>query len=168
MKNWFGFLILGLISINIIGCKVYSFDGTSIPVGSKTFYVEQFDVRTSSAIPTLGQTISQALFQKIRNESNLNPVDTDPDIEFKGSVTEFRVTAESPERGETTAFNRLNMVISVEYINHHNEEDGWKSKFPYFSDFPSDQNLIDVQDQLIEEINVQLVDDVFRKAFTNW
>ena len=168
MKNWFGFLILGLISINIISCKVYSFDGTSIPVGSKTFYVEQFDVRTSSAIPTLGQTISQALFDKIRNESNLNPVDTDPDIEFKGSVTEFRVTAESPERGETTAFNRLNMVISVEYINHQNDEDGWKSKFPYFSDFPSDQNLIDVQDQLIEEIYVQLVDDVFRKAFTNW
>lgn len=168
MKNWIVIFGIGLLGFCISGCKIYSFDGTSIPVGSKTFYVEQFDVRTSSAIPTLGQTISQALFDKIRNESNLNPVDTDPDIEFKGSVTEFRVTAESPERGETTAFNRLNMTIAVEYINHQNEEDGWKTKFPYFSDFPSDQNLIDVQDQLIEEINLQLVDDVFRKAFTNW
>lgn len=168
MKNWIVIFGIALLGFCISGCKIYSFDGTSIPVGSKTFYVEQFDVRTSSAIPTLGQTISQALFDKIRNESNLNPVDTDPDIEFKGSVTEFRVTAESPERGETTAFNRLNMTIAVEYINHQNEEDGWKTKFPYFSDFPSDQNLIDVQDQLIEEINLQLVDDVFRKAFTNW
>jgi len=130
--------------------------------------VDQFDVRTSSAIPTLGQTISQALFDKIRNESTLDPVDTDPDIEFKGSVVEYRVSAESPERGETTAFNRLNMVVAVEYINNKDEEEGWKSKFPYFSDFPSDQNLIDVQEQLIEEINTQLVDDIFRKAFTNW
>lgn len=169
MKNWIGFLGIVLLALSQTGCKVYSFDGTSIPVGSKTFYVDQFDVRTSSAIPTLGQTISQALFDKIRNESNLIESDTDPDIEFKGSVTEFRVTAESPERGEETAFNRLNMVVAVEYINHlDDEDDGWKTKFPYFSDFPSDQNLIDVQDQLIEEINVQLVDDIFRKAFTNW
>lgn len=168
MKNWIGIISLGIMMLGLVGCKVYSFDGTSIPVGTKTYYIEQFDVRTSSAIPTLGQTISQALNDKIRNESTLKLSDTDPDIEFKGSVIEFRVTAESPQRGETTAFNRLNMVISVEYINNLKEDDGWKTKFPYFSDFPSDQNLIDVQDVLIEEIYTQLVDDIFRKAFTNW
>ena len=168
MKNWICILSMAMLALGFSGCKIYSFDGTSIPPDSKTFYVEQFEVRTSSAIPTLGQTISDALIDKIRNESNLNQVDSDPDIEFKGTVVEYRVTAESPQSGETTAFNRLNMVVSVEYINNKNEEDGWKSKFPYFSDFPSDQNLIDVQEQLIEEINTQLVDDIFRKAFTNW
>lgn len=147
----------------------YSFQGTSIPAEVESYYVERFDVRAASAIPTIGQTFSEALKDRIRAESNLKPNDTDPHIEFRGVVTDYRVTAEAPQAGETTAFNRLTIVVSVEYIYHLDEEENWEERFSFFADFPSNTNLIDVQSSLIEDdIVPQLTDKVFNKAFTNW
>ena len=164
-KNIF-FLFITYISLTCIGC--YSFQGTSIPAEVESYYVERFDVRASDAIPTLGQTLSEALKDKIRSESNLKQTDTDPDIEFKGVVTNYRVTSEAPQSGETTAFNRLTVTVSIEYIYKLDEKEGWKSNFTFFSDFASNDNLIDVQDDLLDDINQQMIEKIFNKAFNNW
>lgn len=149
-----------------MGC--YSFQGTSIPAEVETYYVERFDVRDPNAIPTLGQTLSEALKDKIRAESNLKISDTDPDIEFKGTVSRYDVSAEAPQAGETTAFNRLNVTVAIEYIYKLDEKESWKENFTFFSDFPSETNLIDVQDQLLDDINEQMIERIFNKAFNNW
>jgi len=161
------FILIG-ISITFSGCFFYSFKGTSIPAEVDTYFVERFDVRASSAIPTLGQTLSEALKDKIRNESNLNQTETDPHIEFKGVVTDFYVSSEAPQAGETTAFNRLTITLAVEYIYHLDEKKNWKNNFRSFSDFGSNDNLIDVQDRLIDEIQEEMIEKIFNKAFNDW
>ena len=162
------FLISVGISISFSSCFLYSFKGTSIPAEVDTYFVERFDVRASSAIPTLGQTLSEALKDKIRSESNLKQNETDPHIEFKGVVTDFFVSSEAPQAGETTAFNRLTITLSVEYIYHKNEEKNWKQNFKSFSDFGSNDNLIDVQDELIDVIQEEMIEKIFNKAFNDW
>ena len=162
-------ILIGLImSIACSGCFFYSFQGTSIPPEVDTFYVERFDVRANNAIPTLGQTLAEALKDKIRSESNLKQTETDPDIEFKGVVTDYRITSEAPQAGETTAFNRLSVTVAIEYLYTQDEEKGWKQNFTFFSDFASDANLIDVQDDLLDDINAQMIEKVFNQAFNNW
>ncbi len=161
-------LISFFLSITFSSCFFYSFQGTSIPPEVDTFYVERFDVRASNAIPTLGQTLSEALKDKIRSESNLKQTETDPDIEFKGIVSDYRITSEAPQAGEQTAFNRLSVTVSIEYIYKLDEEKGWKQNFTFFSDFASDANLIDVQDALLDDINAQMIEKVFNQAFNNW
>jgi len=164
------YLIIALLCCTSFSSCIffYKFQGTSIPPEVETFFVERFDVRASNAIPTLGQTLAEALKDKIRAESRLTQTDTDPHIEFKGVVSDYRITAEAPQAGETTAFNRLSVTVAIEYIYNLDEEKGWKQNFTFFSDFASDDNLIDVQDQLLDDINNQMIEKVFNQAFNNW
>ncbi len=158
--------LLFLIGISTTGC--YSFKGTSISPDVNTFYVAPFDNIAPDAPPTLPITFSEALREKILNESRLIFDDEQPDVEFIGTITTWRVSSEAPQPGELVAFNRLTIGVRVEYINHRNEAENWKSNFSYFADYSADQNLLDVQDQLIEAINEELVNQIFNKAFTNW
>jgi len=152
------------------GC--YSFRGISIDPSINTFYVANFEEQAPNAIQLLGQTFAEALRDKIRNESRLIYNDTDPDIEFKGTITTYRVTSEAPEPGETTSFNRLTVGVRVEYTNNQLDEDeegqNWTSSFSFFQDFPSTTNILDVQQELLDAIIEQLVEDIFNRAFTNW
>jgi len=165
MKN---VLFAGLAVLLFSGC--YSFRGISIDPSINTFYVANFEEQAPNAIQLLGQTFAEALRDKIRTESRLLYNDTEPDIEFKGAITTYRVTSEAPEPGETTAFNRLTVGVRVEFINNQSddEEDNWSSNFSYFQDFPSTQNILNVQQQLLDAIIEQMVEDIFNRAFTNW
>lgn len=170
MKNkihlLFSVLLLTILMISQPSC--YSFKGISIDPSISTFYVSIFDNASNDAPPTLGQDFTEVLRDKIRNESRLNLKDTDPDIDFTGSISSFRVTAEAPEPGETTSFNRLTITVAVNYVNNRNEDNKWKKNFSYFANFDANQNLLDVQDQLISTISDQIVEDIFNFSFTDW
>jgi len=164
ITSFFGLVLCFLV---LDSCR-YGFKGTSIDPSVNTFYVDVFKVDARNAPEIIGQDFTNLFVEKIRRESRLDPVDTDPDIEFKGSISRYEVTYEAPQPGETAAFNRLNLTIKVEYIDYKKEDAGWKQSFPFFFDFPNNQNLIDIQDEAIEAIYEQLVEDIFNKAFTNW
>ena len=168
MMNHKNILPLIFLTLSMMWTGCYSFNGTSIPADVSTYFVEQFEVRASNAIPTLGQTLSEALKDKIRSESNLKQKETDPDIEFKGVVNNYHVSAEAPQAGALTGFNRLTIGVSVEYIYKKDEKKGWKEQFSVFSDFPSNANLISVQDELINDIKEEIIEKIYNKAFNNW
>ena len=159
-------ILLTITMLLLSGC--YSFKGISIDPNISTFYVTLFDNFSSEAPPTLAQDFTEALRDKIRNESRLNLKDTDPDIDFTGSISGFRVTSEAPEPGETTSFNRLTITVAVEYVNNRDEENKWKRNFSYFENFEASQNLLNIQEQLINTINTQIVEDIFNYSFTDW
>lgn len=161
------FFIFSFILFSFSAC-IYSFRGISIPADVKTFYVTAFEVSATNAQPVLSQTFSDALRDKIQTESRLTQSEIDPDCEFKGDIMRYEVSAVAPQPGELTAFNRLDVTVSVNYINTLDETLSWKQNFSYFSDFASDQNFLTIQDELINTINDQLVEDIFNKAFTNW
>ena len=168
MKYWKPVLLLGSILL-LQNC--YSFRGISIDPTINTFYVAQFENRAPNATPTLAPDFTERLKDKIRNESRLIYTDTDPDVEFVGSISNYRVTSEAPQPGEQVSFNRLTIGVSVEYINNREPDEKkrvTKINKSFYSEFPSDQNLFDVQDELIQTITIQLVEDIFTAAFTNW
>lgn len=149
----------------------YSFRGIAIDQSITTFYVAPFDNRAPNATPTLAPDFTERLKDKIRNESRLIFSDTDPDVEFTGAITGFQVSAEAPQPGEQIAFNKLTITVAVDYINNRTTDE--KAKLTkitksFYSEFPSDQNLLDIQDALILTITTQLVEDIFTAAFTNW
>ena len=57
---------------------------------------------------------------------------TTPDIEFVGTLVDFRVTSEAPTANETTALNRLTITTAIEYVNNVEEDKGWKKNFSHF------------------------------------
>ena len=159
-------LLWGLLSIIFSGC--YSFKGITIDRETRTYYVLPFSNEALNALPTLSTDFTEALKDKIRNESRLIFAETDPDIVFSGSITRYSVTPVAPDQGETIALNRLEIAVRVVYENTVKEEQNWQQNFSFFQDFPGGQNLIDVQDELVAAINDQLVENIFNAAFNNW
>ena len=62
----------------------------------------------------------------------------------------------------------MTITLSVEYIYLQDEKKGWKENFRSFADFGSSDNLIDVQDRLIDEIQEEMIEKIFNKAFNDW
>ena len=156
-----------LFFVTLSGC--YSFQGIAIAKEIETYYVAQFDNVSGNVVPTLAPNFTEKLKDKVRNESRLIYLDNqDADVEFSGVISDFRVTSEAPQPGENVAFNRLTIGIRVEYTNRVKEEESTTINSSFYAEYPSDTNLLDVQEELIETITDQLVEDVFTKAFTNW
>jgi hypothetical protein len=166
------FSVLAAALLMQAGCTIkgngYSFQGISIPADVNTFYVELFDNQAPSALPTLPRDFTELLKDKIRRETRLQYNDTEPDVEFSGAVTGFRVSAEAPKAGEQIGFNKLTITMTVSFRNNKNEKANWKQQFSFEDFFGANQNLLDVQDALIENINKELAERIFNRAFTNW
>jgi len=161
--------LTSLILISLSGC--YSFKGISISPEINTFYVSAFQNVAANAPAGIEIQFTDGLIQRINNNSKLNYSDTDPDIEFDGSISSFRVSAVAPQQsGEqaTTAFNRLTISAKINHINNINEDENWSQTFSFFEDFDSNTDLSGIQDDLIERIFEQMINDIFNKAFTNW
>jgi len=161
------------ILLALLFTQCYSFRGISINPNVNTFYVAPFEIEIRNdeipPPPTLSVTFTERLKDKIRGESRLNFKDVDPDIEFSGTITGYAVTAEAPQAGETTSFSRLKISMSVEYIdNKLPEPEAQKKNFSFFQDYPTDENLLSIQDELIDDINDELVEMIFNWAFNNW
>lgn len=154
------------------GCLIrgngYSFQGISIPPDVNTYYVEQFENQAPSSTPTLPRDLSERLKDKIQTESRLKYNDEEPDIEFTGAITDFRVSAEAPKAGEQIGFNKLTISVQVNFVNNKDEKANWKQQFSFEDFFGANDNLLDVQETLIENINKELVDRIYNRAFTNW
>lgn len=166
MKSVKGFLCLLLILPGISGC--YRLKGYSIDDAVKTFYVGNFKLTASNAPATINQTFAETLKDKVARESRLQFSDLNPDLEFNGTIQSFIVSAVAPKPDEQTSFNRLTIHVAIEYVNHLDAKDEWKKTFSHFADFPTDQNLLQVQDELISIIFTQILEDVFNQAFNNW
>ncbi|MEM6724277.1 MAG: LPS assembly lipoprotein LptE [Bacteroidota bacterium] len=158
--------LLFLFLLAFAGC--YSFKGISIPPEANTFTIQPFQ-NTSASVPTLAQTLTESLKQRIIGETRLRYAADEGDIEYSGTITEFRVSAVAPQADATTQFSRLDITVSVSCDNPYDVENPeWNSRFSRFAEFESTTNFLDVRDDLIEEINEQLIEDIFNRTFTNW
>jgi len=162
------YFLCACLLLSLTGC--YTLSGISIPEGVKTAYIPLYIDNALSAPPTLYIDMTESLRDKVRDEARLQIVEESPDIEMKGTLVDFRVTAEGASPGnETTAFsklNRLTIVLAIEYKNLRDPEDeGWKQNFSNFVDFEATQTLASVQDEAIEEITEQINEKIFNKAF---
>lgn len=161
-----GLFLAAGFSLLLSGC--YSFKGASIDPSVSTFFVKTFESRATNAPADLPIKFTEALKDKIRSESRLRPNDQEPDIEFSGHISGFLVKAVAPKQNETVALNQLVITVHVDFLNSKDETKNFSQDKSFFAEFSSSADLLSVQDALIEEINKQLVEDIFNAAFNNW
>ncbi len=150
-------------------CKVnYSMSGASVSPDIKTFQIKYFQKTSALGPSSLSQVFTEKLKEKFLTQTNLKLSDKDADLIFEGSITNYAVTPLAIQADETAAKNRLTITISVKFTNLKNDQQNFENSFSRFSDYNSNQSLSTVENDLITEINDQLADDVFNKAFINW
>lgn len=160
------FFLMAIVSIQ--GCKIYSFSGANVPDNIKTVQVDLFQNRSGNGPALLSQTFTDLLKNKFIVEANLKQVSNDGDLHLKGYISGFSYVNQAPTAGISSSLNRLTITVNVEFENSQDEKDKWQQSFSRFAEVPSTEDLFSVENRLIDEINKQLVDEIFLKALVKW
>jgi hypothetical protein len=172
MKKLFRIFIAFSAMICLCGlesCKIsYSLKGTTIDPKIKTFSVQNFNNRAPLVQARLSQNFTDALKDKIQNQTSLKLTNGFADVEFSGDITNYETRPTAITGQETAALNRFTITLKVKYVNSVNPELSFETSFTRYEDYPSSQNLASVEDDLMKLIIDTIVEDIFNKAFINW
>ncbi|MEY4135483.1 MAG: LPS assembly lipoprotein LptE [Saprospiraceae bacterium] len=160
--------LLFLPAVALLAVRCYSFRGVSLDPSIRTYGVAPFANNAANALPSLAQSMEDALREKIRTESRLVYSADAPDVEFKGALVDYRISAEAPRTGEVTAINRLTITLAIEYLDNKTQKQVWKRNFSFFYDFPADRDFVSVEPDALKAITTQLMEDIFNAAFSDW
>lgn len=150
------------------GCGIYSFTGGSISPGMKTVSVLLFENTAPLVVPNLSQSFTEALKDRIRSQTSLSFLRVDGDAAFEGRITNYTIQPVAIQ-GNQAGLTRLSITISVKYTNKIDKEKNFEQPFTRFIDFSTQSSPFAAQEQtLIKNINQQLTEDIYNKAFANW
>lgn len=151
-------------------CSV-KLSGASIPADMKTVNVAFFENNAPLVIPTLSQDLTEALKTRIRNQTRLSITQNDANAIFEGRITGYDIKpmALLNNNSPTAGSNRLTIKVSVKYTNNLNPKQSFEESFEKFKDFNlGTQSVEIIQIQLIKDVNLQLTEDIFNRAFAQW
>lgn len=151
------------------GCRMsVSLTGGTVDPRAKTVAITTFQNNASLVNPTLSQTFTTALKDKIQGQTPLTIVATNGDYELEGEIVNYNVSPVAIQGNETAAMNRLTISVRVRFTNSFDDTQNFDQTFSRYADYSSTQNLSSVEATLVNEINDALTDDIFNKAFVNW
>lgn len=166
-------LIFFLAVLIIAGCG-YKFNGASTE-GLKTVYVKYIENNAPLVVPTLSQTLTEDLKERIRNQSRLIITqNTEADAVFEGKIIGYDIKpiAIQDNTRPVAGANRLTITVSMKYINNLDtgkRKQSFEETFTAFTDFSlAGQSLESQQQKLIKDVNVKLTENIFNRAFAQW
>lgn len=172
MKRLHKISLLLLLSVSVFGlnsCGVYSLSGASIPPEMNTVSIDFFENSAPIVVPSLSQEFTEALKDRVRNQSRLSIVRTDGDASFEGRITGYSINPTAVQGDNRAGLNRLTITVQVKFVNIFNEKLNFEQTFSRYVDFSTNNGPIQVQEpQLIRDINAMLTEDIFNRAFANW
>jgi hypothetical protein len=163
------FIITILLTGITNSCRIsYSFTGANISPAVKTFSVYYFPNRSRLINPTLSQSFTEALREKLQRQTPLNELAEDGDLIFEGQITGYEVRPMSIQKEDMAALNRLTVSVRVKYTNNIDPDQSIEQTFSAFEDFDASSSLSAVEDGLVPEIINKLTEDIFNATLANW
>lgn len=160
-------LLIILVSLIALSCKVsYSFRGGQIP--GETFAIESFTNTATLVNPNLAIVMQDELQERFTNESNLKYTDGIGDAQFKGVITNYRITPVQGTGDETVALNRLTITVKITYVNSTDGSQDFDKSFTSYDDFESTEDFSSIEDALMETISEKLVALVYNETLMEW
>ncbi len=101
-------------------------------------------------------------------QTRLDLVEKRGDPSIRWIITGYQIGNAAVSAEEVTAFNRLTITIKVTYVNTFDREKNFEKSFSRFADYSSTQDFNQVENELIEEINAQLIQDIFDASLGAW
>jgi len=169
-------LLLLLIAVFFLsGCGVYSFTGASISPDIKTISIQYFYNDAGNGPPSLQQTFTEKIRDYYSQNTNLEFVDNNGDLQIEGLITGYRVApiqvtaSNSQGIADGASAQRLTITVKVTYVNTKDETFNFQNKsFSFYADDPSNAPLTAIEEQLIDEITDQIIVDIFNATVANW
>jgi hypothetical protein len=161
--------VLFIGAVTLSSCA-YKLNGAST-TGLKTIVVRVFENNAPLVVPTLSNQITETLKTRIRNQTSLGVITTEGDAVFEGKITGYDIKPVALQSGPTPSSNaqRLTITVSVKFKNNikDQEKSSFEESFSRFLDFPVSAGAIP-SPSVVENINKQLTEDIFNRAFAQW
>jgi len=162
-------VLLLATAVLLSGCSIhYTTSGASIDPAVKTASVIYFPNMAPLVAPTLSSTLTNELTQKIQNQTRLQLVREDGDINFEGEIIGYTSAPISISGDEYATKNRLTITVRVHFTNKVQPQYDFDKTFTSYADYETSQMLVSIQDQLCVEICSLLVENIFNEALSNW
>lgn len=170
VKRIFFFAIIFMALISVLqSCKVsYSFTGANLSPAVRTYSVYYFPNRARLINPTLSQTFTEGLKEKLQRQTSLNELQEKGDLEFEGQITGYDLRPMSIQKDDLAAQTRLTISVKVKYTNNISPEENFERNFSAFDDFDSSIDVSLIEDELSADIVQKLTDDIFNATIANW
>lgn len=165
-RKFIGIILVAVVLLS--SCVHYGFKGITIPPEAKTISVGFFQNQAALANPSEAQKFTEKLRDMVSSQTSLALTKQNGDLQFEGVIADYSVTPVSIQSTDAAALNRLTITVNVKYSNKFDATKNFEQSFSRFSDYKSSQTLSSVESGLMEEINRQLTEDVFNRAFNNW
>lgn len=157
----------GMLLFLLIACKVnYSFTGIS--TDAKSVSIQFFENYAPLAPPTFSQEFTEALKDIFLQQTNLQLLKDQGELQFEGEVTDYRTEPVAITGDEQTALNRLSITVKVRFTNTLKDDQNFERTFTRFEDYDSSVSLSSVEDELVDNILDQLTQDILNAAIGDW
>jgi len=135
----------------------------------KTITVDFFENVAPLIVPTLSQSFTEELKNRIRTQSKLNIIRDNADGSFEGRITDYSFTNVAVAANERANLVRLTITVNVKYTNALEPDQGFEQSFSQFEQFSLDNGSVQQQEpKIIPIVTKKLTEDIFNKAFANW
>jgi hypothetical protein len=155
-------------AILVSSCKIYSFSGASISPQVKTASIQYFQNRAGLVQPGLSQTLTDALIDKCKSQTNLNITNGLGDVNFEGEISDYNTKPLTVSADATAAMNRFTITVKVKFTNAVDPDYSFEQAFSRYEDYSSTIDLSQVEAELSGKIIEMIVEDIFNRAFVNW
>ena len=154
----------------LTGCSIsYQLNGASVDYNlTKTISIQDFPNYADLVYPTLSQTFTQGLRNRFINQTRLQMVDVNADLEIEGEITGYRTDDMAVKADALASETKLTMTVKVRYMNNKKQGEDLEQDFTAYRSYPANQLLDAVQDRLITELVEDLTDQIFNATLGNW
>lgn len=160
-----------LVVIAVVSCRVsYQFNGASIDYSKiKTLYIKDFQNQAERVNPSLAPAFNIQMRDVFTRNTKLSILSNSPaDIEIEGEIIRYDLMGLAVKENALAATTRLTMAVRVRYRNNVNPSEDKEETFSAYRDFDSRAGLTSVEEGLYEELNKEIVDQIFNATMSNW
>lgn len=147
----------------------YSFTGGDVGK-AKTVSIDFFPNYADLVQPQLSQTFTEKLRDVFIRQTPLNLVQSGGDMHLEGSIVQYTIdpiNAQANAQAQV-AQNRLTIAVNVIFTNKLEPEKSFEKMFTRYDDFPSDQDISQVQEELHDKLAQELSENILNQAVGNW
>ncbi len=162
-------LIVNCTLLIALGCSVnYSFTGASISPDIRTFSVAYIQNNAPLKNAALSDIMTEGLKDKMRSSAGLTLVTANGDLQFEGTITDYRTTFQGVTASQVAAQHRFTISVRVKFTNTKDESKNFDKTFTQFRDYPVSESFASLEDGLIRQITEEIIDEIFMEAVANW
>ena len=164
---WAGGLCVAFL---LTACTIsYKFNGASIDyTKTKTIQISQFPIRSAYVWAPMQAIFNNELTDVYARQTKLTQVNRNGDLQLSGEIVEYSQFNKAVSADGYSAQTQLKMTVNIRFVNNTDHTQDFERQFTATTQYDSNQQLANVQEDLVSEMVDDLTDQIFNATVANW